>query len=103
MPDAVELDPVGLGETLQVAGGGAGPREDAVVGAPNDPHRALDPVRVEGPADPMRYLDQREAGVARGGAAELVHEELDRDVLVAHGDVDGRPAAALRFALADRR
>ena len=48
MPDAVELDPVGLGETLQVAGGGAGPREDAVVGAPNDPHRALDPVRVEG-------------------------------------------------------
>ena len=58
--DAVELHPVGVGQPLGAkARGGRRPRQEPVRGAPHDPHRAGDPLRVERPAGAPRVLDQR--------------------------------------------
>ena len=62
VPDAVELDPVGVGEPL-LADSAWPPRATAepVGGTPHDPHGAVDPLGVELVARAQRELDQRSA------------------------------------------
>ena len=67
--DAVEHDPVGVRQPVA----GSAPRraatEQAVLGAPDDPHRAGDALGVERPARAAaRCRSWRWAGAARGGA-----------------------------------
>ena len=65
--DAVELDPVGVWQpVVAVAGGRRRPREQPVLGAPDDPDRAVDPRRVE-PAS--RCAGRTRSAAARPAAA----------------------------------
>ena len=58
--DAVELDPVGVRQPVVAeARGRRRPGEDPVVGPPDDPHRAGDPLGVEVQPSRSRELDQR--------------------------------------------
>jgi hypothetical protein len=62
----------------------------------DDPHGAGDLLRVEAPALAQRVVDQGERRVAAGDAADLMGEQLRRDVLEPRGAELRRPAPALR-------
>ena len=95
VPDAVELDPVGLRQPVRaVARGARGQRQDPVGAAPHDPHGARDLLGLDAPAVAQRERDQVIDGVTAGRAADLVGEQLGRDVLEVGGDVLRRATPA---------
>ena len=102
--DAVELDPVGVREHRALALGGARPREDAVGGAPHDPHRARHALGVQRPAARRAWSFIARMPVQPRDAAHLVGEQLGRDVLPALGhQLRGAAAALAAWRRAPRR
>src|SRR5919197_126869 len=94
--DAVELDPVGVGQPVVAeAGGGRRPGQQPVFRAPHDPHGAGDPLGLDAPALDPRVLDQGERRIASRRASHLVGEQLGRDVLEVRGDVPRRAPPAV--------
>ena len=94
---AVEFHPVGLGDpVLAEASRRRWPFEQAVGGPPDDPDRARDPLALERPTLALGELDQRPHRLAVGGAADLVRDQVRREVLVALGDHQGGLATTLR-------
>ncbi len=82
MPDALELDPVGMGKPVDSeARRGRRPLQESVARAPHDPHWARDLRRIESVARAERVVDQR-AAVALRRPDQLVGQQLRRDVLV---------------------
>src|SRR5947209_3697352 len=80
MPDVVEDDPVGVGQPVAVARGCAGPGQEAVLSAPDDAHWAGDRGRIQAPARNPGMLDEGARTRARRYTAQLMGEELRRDM-----------------------
>ena len=92
--DAVELDPVGVGEPLGAVADRRGrPGEELVGRAPHDPDGAGDPLGVEVPVEVLRGVE--EGWVRRGRRLRERGEQVGRDVLVVRRDQGGRATAAL--------
>ena len=95
MAGAGDLDPLGVRELGPVAGRRVGQRQQLVLGAPDEAQRAGDPLRLGLPALALGEGEQR-LGVAGGGAADQVGDEVGGDVVGIASRRRGRPLAALR-------
>src|SRR4051794_9608172 len=93
VPDAVEDDPVRVRQLALEPRRGRGPRKQLVLGAPEDPQRAVD--RAEGGLRARCDVDHAGRVPAQRGGADDVLDGLGRDVLGAFDQRRGRPPAAL--------
>ena len=85
--DAVELDPVGVREpVLPETDRRRRPRQQPVVGPPDDPQRARDVRRNERIAVAYRLPDERARPRARRDPDDVVDEQIGRDVLEVRRD-----------------
>ena len=100
MPDAFELDPLGVRQPFVAeARGRRRPGEEPVLraprdAAPRDAHRTGDRLGVETPAAAQRALDERRR-VAGRHRPHLVGQELRRDVVERDRQLAGRAAPPL--------
>jgi SAM-dependent methyltransferase len=91
--DAVELDPVGLRQQSLITDRPGRPAQDLVSRAPDEPERACDPLGVEREAVTVGEIQQRGQGITAAHAANLMGEQLGRNVRVVGRGVRGRPPA----------
>jgi len=82
MSDTVQLDPFRVRQpVVDIARRGRRPGEELVLGAPHDPDRTGDSLSVEVVTLAERSLDHRAHTVATRTAADLVGDQLGRNVL----------------------